>query len=178
MIKGEAVKNFTIMYLQDVNIWEKTPLDYEKYLSHDLPQQIEGRSSEGFVLPYGDSPLGSWSRSGRWSIFGHSKYKLKKICPYHDSISDPGLMRRSMCPALCFAKNGEVDVKEASCRIFPDKKYAFLLAHTYLSGTDGCRSADLPVPARYLYMQRYLPVINERPGGQYNLISESLYHPF
>ena len=57
MIKGEAVKNFTIMFLQMWNIWEKTPLDYEKYLSHDLPQQIEGRRSEGFVLPYGDSPL-------------------------------------------------------------------------------------------------------------------------
>ena len=62
MLKGEAVQNFTIMFLQMWNIWEKKPVPYEPYLYQPCLEGKESFSGEkeqtdGYVLAYGDSPL-------------------------------------------------------------------------------------------------------------------------
>ena len=53
MLKGEAVRSFTLMFLQMWCLPDKT-LELGDYLSYPtLPPE----NSSGFVLPYGDSPL-------------------------------------------------------------------------------------------------------------------------
>ena len=57
MVKGDAVTSFTMMFLQMWNITEKEPEDYGRYLRDPeffYPPEL---SMEGFVIPYGDSPL-------------------------------------------------------------------------------------------------------------------------
>lgn len=51
MIKGNAVKNFTMMFLQNWNIYSDKKDDYEKYI------KTVDVKAEGYVLPYGDSPF-------------------------------------------------------------------------------------------------------------------------
>ena len=51
MIEGNAVKNFTIMFLQNWNITESQKEDYEKYI------RDSNITADGYVLPYGDSPF-------------------------------------------------------------------------------------------------------------------------
>lgn len=51
MLEGNAVKNFTIMFLQNWNITESQKEQYDKYI-------VESDTvANGYVLPYGDSPF-------------------------------------------------------------------------------------------------------------------------
>ena len=57
MVNGDAVTSFTMMFLQMWSITEKTPEDYGKYLrdpEYFYPPEL---NMDGFVIPYGDSPL-------------------------------------------------------------------------------------------------------------------------
>ena len=54
MLKGEAVQNFTMMFLQMWNVSERGKEDYAKYLT---PKSLDIRRELGFVLPYADSHL-------------------------------------------------------------------------------------------------------------------------
>lgn len=51
MIKGEAVKSFTLMFLQTWNIYETQKENYEKYICNFKI------NSKGYVMPYGDNPF-------------------------------------------------------------------------------------------------------------------------
>ena len=51
MIKGEAVRNFTVMFLQNWNITERGKENYKKYINSISV------SGKGFIMPYGDSPF-------------------------------------------------------------------------------------------------------------------------
>ena len=52
-VKGDAVKSFTLLFLQMWNIDEKEP-EFQPWLQ-DSGYQAEG--AQGFVMPYGDCPL-------------------------------------------------------------------------------------------------------------------------
>ena len=53
MLKGEAVKSFTLMFLQMWNMDEKVPL-FKRYLQYPVPEKPD---TPGYVIPYGDCPL-------------------------------------------------------------------------------------------------------------------------
>ena len=172
MIKGEAVKNFTIMFLQMWNIWEKTPLDYEKYLSHDLPQQIEGRRSEGFVLPYGDSPL-DHEPVGKMvylDILNTAKKYVHIMTPY--LILDDETIN-----ALRYAAKRGVDVKIIMPDI-PDKKYAFLLAHTYYLELMDAGVQIYQFRPGFVHAKVFTSDDTKAVVGSINLDFRSLYHHF
>ena len=172
MIKGEAVKNFTIMFLEMWNIWEKTPLDYEKYLSHDLPQQIEGRRSEGFVLPYGDSPL-DHEPVGKMvylDILNTAKKYVHIMTPY--LILDDETIN-----ALRYAAKRGVDVKIIMPDI-PDKKYAFLLAHTYYLELMDAGVQIYQFRPGFVHAKVFTSDDTKAVVGSINLDFRSLYHHF
>ena len=52
-IKGEAVWNFTVMFLEMWNSFKKEDNDYNKYKYNFTEKYKEN----GFVVPYGESPL-------------------------------------------------------------------------------------------------------------------------
>lgn len=57
MVKGEAVANFTLMFLQMWNFNEKTQNNDLKYLKDHHDQEKSIIDLEGFFLPYGESPF-------------------------------------------------------------------------------------------------------------------------
>lgn len=125
MLKGDAVRSFTIMFLQTWNVSERTPEAYETYLPEpgnlcpgDLPQG-------GYVIPYGDSPLDHETVGEQvyLDILYQAKKYVHMMSPY--LILDDDMMR-----ALMYSAKRGVETILIMPHI-PDKKYAYLLARTY-----------------------------------------------
>jgi phosphatidylserine/phosphatidylglycerophosphate/cardiolipin synthase-like enzyme len=57
MIRGEAVSNFTLMFLQMWNHDEKKSNDDLKYLKEAHDAETETTDTEGYFLAYGESPF-------------------------------------------------------------------------------------------------------------------------
>ena len=128
MIKGDAVKSFTMMFLQ---MWDaassksKNEENYEQYLvpaDYKLPEVYK---ADGFVMPYADSPLDEEQVGEQvyLDILNQAKSYVHIITPY--LILDDGMKN-----AMAYAAKRGIDVKIIMPHI-PDKKYAYLLARTY-----------------------------------------------
>lgn len=121
MLKGEAVRSFTLMFLQMWEISERA-IEYDRYLNVPLP---ELPAAEGYVLPYGDSPFDN-ERVGEavyLDILNRAKRYVHIMTPYL-------IIDSEMTNALCFAAKRGVDVRLILPHI-PDKKTAFALAYTH-----------------------------------------------
>lgn len=122
-LKGEAVWNLTVMFLQVWNYATQTDEDYEQYrpsIHHPEPFK-----SDGYVLPYGDSPLDD-------EIVGEYAYlnmiaraeKYLYICtPYF-------IVDHEVVTALCLAAKSGVDIRMITPHI-PDKWYVHILTRSY-----------------------------------------------
>lgn len=122
MLKGDAVKSFTLMFLQMWNIDEKQP-EYEAYLN--CPENGENQEIKGYVLPYGDSPLDNDKVGERvyMDILGQAEHYVHVMSPYL-------ILDGEMKAALTFAAERGVDVKIILPGI-PDKKIPYALAKTH-----------------------------------------------
>ena len=125
MLKGDAVLSFTMMFLQMWNITERTPEAYSRYLTPADYQLSEGLDSNGFVLPYGDSPMDREQVGEQvyMDILNQAKSYVHIMTPYL-------ILDDEMENALCYAAKRGIDVKIIMPHI-PDKKYAYMLARTY-----------------------------------------------
>lgn len=125
MLKGDAVKSFTMMFLQMWGVTEKEKEDYSKYLlpaDYRYPGEL---NREGFVMPYGDSPLDKENVGEQvyLDILGHAKKYVHVMTPY--LILDDELVS-----AFKYAAKRGVDTVIIMPHI-PDKIYAYLLARSY-----------------------------------------------
>ena len=127
MITGEAVRSFTIMFLEmwsvDKNL-RNMPLElFEKYL--DIVPDKESEPGDGFIMPYGDSPLDNEAVGEQvyMDILYTAKDYVHIMTPYL-------ILSNEMITALTYAAKRGVDVKIIMPHI-PDKWYAFVLANTY-----------------------------------------------
>ena len=59
MVRGTAAREFTRMFLQMWNVWEKEPA-YQPYLP-----AVEDEAFQGYVIPFGDGPHSN-QRIGKW----------------------------------------------------------------------------------------------------------------
>lgn len=127
MLKGEAVAGFTIMFLQNWNINEYGKEDkYENYIKTDFPQlREENLPTDGFVLPYGDSPLDNENvgQTVYLDILNRAERYVHIMTPYL-------ILDNEMTGALTYAAKRGVDVIIIMPHI-PDKIYAYLLARSY-----------------------------------------------
>ncbi|MDO5539738.1 MAG: cardiolipin synthase [Eubacteriales bacterium] len=140
MLKGDAVRSFTLMFLR---MWEVVSYypqkgslkvnkeHYRKYLTAEQTQEVMESEDEaaadenGYVIPYDDNPLDS-EQVGElvyMDILNTAKKYVHIMTPYL-------VLDREMIVALSYAAKRGVDVKIIMPHI-PDKKYAFLLARTY-----------------------------------------------
>lgn len=120
MLRGEAVRSFTMMFLQMWDIMERTE-DFSKYLDCG----VRPENAPGYVLPYGDSPL-DHERVGEMvylDIINRARKYVHIMTPYL-------ILDSEMVTALTFAAKRGVDVAIILPHI-PDKKYAFALAKTH-----------------------------------------------
>lgn len=103
------------------NINEKNHDDFEKYISIKKERQ----NTEGYVMPYGDSPLDNENvgESVYLDILATAKKYVHIMTPYL-------IIDNEMMTALTYAAKRGVDVKIILPHI-PDKKSAFMLAKTY-----------------------------------------------
>lgn len=120
MLQGEAVRSFTLMFLQMWDIMEKSE-DYSRYLECSRCPS----DATGYVIPYGDSPL-DHERVGEMvylDIINRAQRYVHIMTPYL-------ILDSEMVTALTFAAKRGVDVAIILPHI-PDKKYAFALAKTH-----------------------------------------------
>ena len=122
MIEGDAVQNFTMMFLQMWNILEKTEENYEKYLT---PSRNDLHGDMGFVLPYGDSPFDNENIGEQvyFHILNHAKKYVHIMTPYL-------ILDNEMVTTLTYAAKCGIEVIIIMPHI-PDKWYAFAVAKTY-----------------------------------------------
>ncbi len=124
MVKGPAVRSFTLMFLQMWDVSGKTETDLEKYLKYDFIPDPE-MHGDGYVLPYGDSPYDDENVGERMymDILYNAKKYVHIMTPYL-------ILDDEMVAALTYAVKRGVDVKIIMPHI-PDKEYAYMLARTY-----------------------------------------------
>ncbi len=184
MLKGEAAKSFTLMFLQMWNIDEKLP-DYKKYLGYatlapegmerkyfPMQEEKEEKETEGYVLPYADSPLDNDKVGERvyMDILNQSKEYVHIMSPYL-------ILDGEMEAALKFAAERGVDVKLILPGI-PDKEVPYALAKTHYyslleSGVEIYEYTPGFVHAKLFISDNCKAVV-----GTINLDYRSLYHHF
>ena len=168
MVRGEAVRSFTMLFLQMWNITEYKP-DFGVYVDQPGGMIPEAK---GYVIPYGDCPLSSEKLGERvyLDILNRATEYVHIMTPY---LVLDGVMQT----ALEFAAERGVDVKLILPGI-PDKKAAYALAKTNYrrlldSGvkiyeyTPGCVHAKV-----------FVSDSREAVVGTINLDYRSLYHHF
>ncbi|MBQ7926083.1 MAG: cardiolipin synthase [Lachnospiraceae bacterium] len=121
MLKGEAVRDFTMMFLQMWNAGDRVH-DYTPYWLNEASHDTE---ASGYVIPYGDSPLDheNVGEMVYMSILNQAKDYVYIMTPYL-------ILDHEMSQALQFAAKRGVDVRLILPHI-PDKKYAFVLAKSH-----------------------------------------------
>ncbi len=121
---GDAVKSFTIMFLQMWNITEKKEDMYGNYITDAFRRDIH-RPGFGYVMPYGDSPLDNESVGEMiyMDIIQHAARYVHIMTPYL-------ILDNEMQTALTHAAKCGIEVIIIMPHI-PDKLYAYLLARTY-----------------------------------------------
>ena len=119
MLKGEAVKSFTMMFLQNWNLFEDEN-EYKKFIP-----EFNDNTQDGFVMPFGDSPYDNElvSETVYLHIINHAKKYIHIMTPYL-------ILDNEMYKALEYAAKRGVDVKIICPHIF-DKPSAYMIARTY-----------------------------------------------
>lgn len=123
IIKGDAVWNLTIMFLQMWNIMRPTDTNYKFYRPHIYHKQ--NFKSDGFVQPYCDSPLDD-------ETLGENVYlNMINKAKNYIYINTPYLIvDNEMVVALSNAAKSGVDVKIVTPHI-ADKWYVHMLTRSY-----------------------------------------------
>ncbi len=119
MIKGNAVKSFTVMFLQMWDLNEKNLDNIEDYVD-DRPYR-----ARGYVIPYGDNPFSDEHLGVNiyMDIINTAKNYVHICSPYLIPNND-------LISALIYAAKRGVDVKIIVPGI-QDKKYCRALSYTY-----------------------------------------------
>lgn len=135
MLKGDAVFDFTVMFLQMWSATEGKKIeeirfpDMQKYLSKTnyvienmSAHKVEKNEDAGYVIPYADTPVDN-ENVGEYvyiDILNQAKEYVYIMTPYL-------ILDGEMMTAITFAAKRGVDVRIILPHI-PDKKYAFVLA--------------------------------------------------
>ncbi len=123
MLKGEAVWNYTVMFLRMWNAYRHTDENYEAFRPHVWhPEAFEG---SGYIQPYSDSPLDD-------ELLGENVYLniLNRAKDYVYIFTPYLIVDHEMLTALCLAAKRGIDVRIVTPGI-PDKKTIFQLTRSY-----------------------------------------------
>lgn len=168
MVKGEAAKSFTLMFLQMWNVMEKNP-EIDKYLTDN---KAKCGLHTGYVIPYADSPFDD-DKVGEYvymDIINRAKSYVHIMTPYL-------ILDCELESALKFAAKRGVDVKIILPGI-PDKKIAYSLAKThYISLIDAGVKIYEYTPG-FVHAKVFVSDGCKAVVGTINLDYRSLYHHF
>ena len=122
MLRGEAVAGFTAMFLEMWNVNDEHIEDCGEYIQASKKYSV---STDGFVIPFGDTPLDEVYVGKRAYI-----NNLNNASEYTYIMTPYLVIDDEMYECMKYAAQRGVDVKIIMPHI-PDKKYAFYLARTY-----------------------------------------------
>ncbi|MDE7404589.1 MAG: cardiolipin synthase, partial [Lachnospiraceae bacterium] len=120
---GDAVRSFTVMYLQMWNVSEKGSEDYEKYLKNITFEKP--LYHDGFVIPYGETPTRSTEvgKTVYESIINNAVKYVHIVTPYF-------IIDREFLDSMRYAALRGVEVSMILPHI-PDKKVVYYIARTF-----------------------------------------------
>lgn len=123
MLKGEAVWNLTTMFLEMWNAIRPTDKEFSIYKPE--VHQLETIINDGYVQPYGDSPLDE-------EVVGENVYMniINSAQKYVYIFTPYLIIDNEMMTALCLAAKRGIDVRIITPGI-PDKKTVFKLTRSY-----------------------------------------------
>ena len=168
MLEGEAVRSFTLMFLQLWNLNVKDP-DFDTYLSKDRPDDPQ---KGGYVIPYGDSPLDN-------EKVGESVYMdiLNQANDYVHIMSPYLILDGELETALCFAAQRGVEVKLILPGI-PDKLAPYALAKTHYAHLLKAGVKIYEYTPGFVHAKIFVSDDDKGVVGTINLDYRSLYHHF
>ncbi len=122
-LEGDAVWNLTTMFLSSWNVSNRSSEDYTIYHPSRFPKNIQ--DAEGFVMPYGDSPLDE-------NAVGHDVYlnMINQAGKYVYIFTPYLILNETLQSAIILAAKRGVDVRIVTPGI-PDKKIVFKITRSY-----------------------------------------------
>lgn len=168
MLKGEAVKSFTLMFLKMWEIDEKET-EFGSFLANpSLP--VEG--ANGYVIPFGDCPLDNDRLGERvyMDILNRSQEYVHIMTPYL-------ILDGEMETALKFAAERGVEVVLILPGI-PDKAIPYALAKTYYASLLKSGVKIYEYTPGFVHAKVFVSDDHEAVVGTINLDYRSLYHHF
>jgi len=168
MLKGKAVPGFTQMFLQMWNYNIAKP-DFGNYVQYPT---FPYKEAEGFVIPYGDSPLDEDKVGERvyMDILNRSESYVHIMSPYL-------ILDGELEAALKFAAERGVDVKLILPGI-PDKKTPYALAKTHYASLLESGIKIYEYTPGFVHAKVFVSDDRKAVVGTINLDYRSLYHHF
>ena len=168
MLRGEAVRSFTLMFLQMWNVGETEP-QWDEWLSAPYGEE---HTNCGFVLPYGDCPLDE-------EKVGETVYMdiLNRATRYVHIMTPYLILDGEMEYAIRFAAERGIDVKIILPGI-PDKKGAYALAKTHYAGLTKSGVKIYEYAPGFVHSKMFVCDGEKAVVGTINLDYRSLYHHF
>ena len=167
MLEGEAVNSFVVLFLQMWSVTEKE-LVVEPY----LVEHEKSRRANGYVIPYGDSPLDidKIGENVYIDILNHARDYVYIMTPYL-------ILDSEMEHAICFAAERGVDVRIIMPGI-PDKPIPYALAKTYFSKLMRSGVKIYLYKPGFVHAKVFISDDSKAVVGTINLDYRSLYHHF
>ncbi len=115
-LEGNVVDSFTVLFLQNWNIYNSKTEDMSRYIKNSRVK------SDGYIMAFTDSPFDE-------ELVGETVYMdiLNTATKYVHIMTPYLILDNEMITALSYAVKRGVDVKIITPHI-PDKKYAYILA--------------------------------------------------
>ncbi len=168
MLKGEAVKSFTLMFLQMWNMDDREK-EYAKFLAYPQKPDVSAR---GFVIPYGDCPLDNDKVGERvyMDILNRALHYVHIMTPYL-------ILDGETETALKFAAERGVEVILILPGI-PDKPVPYALAKTHYPSLLESGVKIYEYTPGFVHAKVFASDSREAVVGTINLDYRSLYHHF
>ena len=167
MVKGEAARSFTRMFLHMWYLDEKAP-DFDTFLNVPAKQQ----AANGFVMPYGDCPLDK-------DKVGEQVYMdmLNRAQKYVHIMTPYLILDGELENALKYAAERGVDVRIILPGV-PDKYIPFALALTHYRSLLESGVKIYEYTPGFVHAKVFVCDDREAVVGTINLDYRSLYHHF
>ena len=168
MLKGDAVKSFTLLFLQMWNIDEKEP----EFLPWIEENASAPENPGGYVIPYGDCPLDN-------DKVGETVYMdiLNRATEYVHIMTPYLILDGELETALKYAAERGVDVKLILPGI-PDKKAAYALAKSHYRRLVASGVKIYEYTPGFVHAKVFVSDDKKAVVGTINLDYRSLYHHF
>ena len=169
-ITGDAVRSFTVMYLQMWNVSEKGDENYKKYLKNIVFETP--LYHDGYVIPYGETPTRS-AEVGKTvyesMIDGAARY-VHIMTPYF-------IVDREFLDTMRYAARRGVEVSMILPYI-PDKKVVYYIARTFYPELLGAGIRVYEYMPGFVHAKVFVSDDMCATVGTINLDYRSFYHHF